>query len=310
MKNSIIALFATVTLASAVHADSKIKDLPYPKGNPSALELAQQNQYVDKFYGMSRMPIAYQPTGRAVLLTGKKGGSLFTTFVERYINTAPVGTHYLSQELSVFLSGKNQSLGFLISDFADDQLPMFQVWSPELRKVRRMPTPLFDDRWGGSDFTWGEMLLQRPEFETHKIVDAETFNRCLGTLQTKAPAPWADKIPQGSCYQQERPVYVLKSIPTFSQIKEYDYRIRFIDAQTFADYRTEYYAGGQLIRVVEKNWGPMGMEDPRIQGWSYMYGYDLRKNTESMFLQVDRNTTWKPKDGEFWSDQTLRRLHR
>ncbi|MDC0980147.1 outer membrane lipoprotein-sorting protein [Bdellovibrionales bacterium] len=299
-------IFGLVTTAQA----TDIKELPYPKGEPTALEIIQQNQFVDKFYGLSKMPIQYQPAGRAVLLTGPINGSLSQVFVERYINTNPTPKSFLSKELSIFLSGKNRAMAFLISDFAKEKSPMFQVWRPDLRKVRRMPAPLYDDRWGGSDFSWGEMLLQRPSFELHTLLKKSVFGRCLGFMKTKIPAPWSEGVSGGSCAQKERVVYLVKSVANRPFIHEYDYRIRYIDVQTFADYRTEYYKDGELIRTVEKSWGPMGMEDPRVQGWGYMYGHDLRNNHESVFLQVDRNTSHRPSGSRFWSEQTMRFLRR
>lgn len=307
--NSMKSFLILLSVLATGVATASIKDLAYPSSEPTAQEIAQQNQYVDKFYGLSKMPTAYQPAGRAVLLTGKIQGRMYSTFVERYINTN-TSDAFFSKELSIFLSGKYKAMAFLISDFSDDRSPMFQVWRPDLRKVRRMPTPTFDDRWGGSDFTWGEMLLQRPEFEQHETVAQQIFNRCLSTMQTRDLGQWGSKLPKASCHQKERPVYLIKSTPTVSFINEYDYRVRFIDAQTYADYRTEYYKDGQLIRFVEKNWGPMGMPDPRIQGWNYMYGQDLRNNHESVFIQLDRNTSQRPQDNRFWSDATLRFLHR
>lgn len=304
-KVSVLLFFSSLSVV----ASANIKDLSYPASPPSAEEIAQQNQFVDKFYGFSRMPVANQPGGRAILIKGKVGGPLSRVLVERYINTNtddPVEF----KELGSFLSGPYNSMTFLITHFSDGRNPMFQVWRPDLRKVRRIPPPLLDDRLAGSDFSWGEMVLQRPEFEKHEVVKQTIFNRCLGSMQTPVQQKWMAKLPQGSCHQKNRPVYVLKSTPIVDSIKEYDYRIRFIDRDTFADYRTEYYKDGQLVRFVDKSWGPMGMEDPRIQAWSYMYGKDLVNDHESLFVQLDRNTTMTPRDSNFWSGSTLRFLNR
>ncbi|MBF0265084.1 MAG: outer membrane lipoprotein-sorting protein [Gammaproteobacteria bacterium] len=290
-------------------SSASIKNLPYPKSPPSAAEIAQQNQFVDKFYGFSRMPSTHQPSGRAILVTRSVGEPLSTTLAERYINTNTSNT-IASMELGSFLSGKHNSMTFLITHYEDDRAPSFQVWRPDLRKVRRIPAPLYDDRLAGSDFTWGDMILHRPEFENHKVIKQQVFNRCLSTIETKTDTKWMPNLPQASCHQKKRPVYILKSFSKGSPIKEYDYRIRFIDTETFADYRTEFYKDDILIRVVEKNWGPMGMEDPRVQAWSYMYANDLQNDHESMFIQLDRNTTMKPNGKNFWSENTLRKVNR
>ena len=255
------------------------------------------------------MPAAYQPSGRAIFLTGKVGGPFSTTLAERYINTNTRDA-IASRELGSFLSGKHNSMTFLITHFADDRRPAFEVWRPDLRKVRRIPAPHYDDRLAGSDFTWGDMILHRPEFEDHEVIKQQKFNRCLNSIQTKTPQRWIAELPQGSCHQKSRPVYVLKSVPNKDAIEEYDYRIRFIDAETFADYRIEYYKDGQIVRFVEKNWGPIGMDDPRIQAWSYMYAKDLQNDHESIFVQIDRNTTMTPKTRKFWSHSTLRFINR
>ena len=56
----------------------------------------------------------------------------------------------------------------------------------------------------------------------------------------------------------------------------------YIDTKTFADYRTEYFKGDKQIKVIDRDWVPLGgSDDPRAVGWGYWYGKTLATNHET-----------------------------
>jgi hypothetical protein len=87
-----------------------------------------------------------------------------------------------------------------------------------------------------------------------------------------------------------------------------------VDVNTFADYRTEYFKGGKPVKVIDRDWVSMGLDDPRAQYWNYWYAKDLVTGHETMVSThaslVDWNREEAPSSptGDFWSTDTLRVL--
>ena len=114
-----------------------------------------------------------------------------------------------------------------------------------------------------------------------------------------------------------RECYVVKSSTRFKDFW-YDYRISWIDTETFADYRTLYYKNNQLVKWVDRLWRPMqghegspDLDDPRAQYWVMWYGKTLMTGHETMAIIPPAVSVWNETiDNSFWSLQTLEKLKR
>ena len=307
------ALFATSGLALA----GVPKDLPYPSGgNLSADDIAQQTYFVNHFYAFKNYAIVKKGRKITVLLNKVKGRKPTANTLERYLNNDYSADGAVkAEDMAIFRSGKLKGTGMLVTDYNDDNKSQsYMIWLPALRKIRRFAQPAHDDAWGGSDFTFGDVTLRKPKHETHELLGKETFNGCLGFMKLAAneQSRYTKNLPtEGSCTPKGKEVYKLKSTTKFKNWW-YDYRISYIDTKTFADYRTEYFKGGNKIKVIDRNWVPLGKsDDPRAVGWGYWYGTTLATGHETWAVippevnQVDH----KYKKG-WWSEKTLRKIKR
>ncbi len=293
------------------------KDLPYPSGgNLSADDIIRQTYFVNHFYAFKNYAIVKKGHKITVLLNKVKGKKPTANTLERYLNNEyPEGDAIKARDMAIFRSGKLKGTGMLVTDYSDDNKSQsYMIWLPALRKIRRFAQPAHDDAWGGSDFTFGDVVLRKPKDETHELLGKETFNDCLGFMKLAAneQSRYTKNVPkQGSCAPKGKEVYKVKSTTKFKNWW-YDYRISYIDTKTFADYRTEYFKNGNKIKVIDRDWVSLGKsDDPRAVGWGYWYGTTLATGHETWAVippevnQVDH----KYKNG-WWSEKTLRKIKR
>lgn len=243
-------------------------------------------------------------------------GKVSTIAVERYINNSYDDGIIRSKDLALFRSGNLKGTGLLITDYVDESKDQtYSVWLPALRKVRRFTQPLHEDAYGGTVFTYGDVLLRKPRHENHEILSIKKFDGCLGSIQElqRKPFKYVGELPAGSCRHQGKDVYVVKSTTKFENWW-YDYRVSFVDTESFADYRTVYFKDEKLVKVIDRDWGVVkGSEgtDPRALFWKYWYGIDLTTGNQSWAVipqdVVSFNTD---EDESLWSEATLRRLKR
>jgi len=306
------ALLAASSLATA----GVSKTLPYPSGDLTANELADQVYFVNHFYGFN--DYADSKKGRkniAVLLSRAKGKKPTTNTLERFLNNEYDDGVVNARDMAIFRSGKLKGTGMLITDYADDaKSQSFMIWLPALRKIRRFAQPAHDDAWGGSDFTFGDVTLRKPQHETHELLGKETFNDCLGfmALGDGDQSRYTKDLPtEGACGFKGNEVYKLKSTTKFYGWWYY-FRVGYIDTKTFADIRTEYFKDGKQVKVIDRNWVPLGGgSDPRAMGWGYWYGKTLATGHEtwavipSVVNKVD--ASYK---GNWWTERTLRKIKR
>lgn len=296
-----------------VAADGVSRDLPYPVTTPDAEEIARQVYFVNHFYPFAAFSLEQHPRGMAVIVNKDAKGSFNTLVVERHINNSYDDGVVKSKELAIFREGKLKATGMLIIDYEDDTRSHDHfVWLPELRKVRRFAQPAYRDAWGGTVFTYGDLTLRKPSHETHELLGTETFGRCLEalTVPQEVISKWGSESPGPVCDFKDKQGYVLKSTTRFDNWW-YDYRISFVDTRTFADYRTEYYKDGKLIKFIDRDWRTLGMDDPRAQYWASWYGKNLRTGNQSMIIVPRSALAYSANRGpDFWSEQTLRKLHR
>jgi len=296
------------------------RDLPYPAqgADINADEVARQVYFANHFFAFRNFSIKRQSRTMSVLINSS-GGSELATAVERHLNNnygADEEESLLSRDLAIFHSGKMRGTGMLVSEYKDENKSKdYMVWLPELRKIRRFSQPSYEDAWGGSVFTFGDVTLRKPEDETHELIGKKTFRTCLGTIESLEGKHYrySGKLPERSCRHLNKEVYGLLSTTKFDNWW-YDYRISYVDTKSFADYRTLYYKDGELIKIIDRDWGLVNTQeegDPRALFWKYWYGLDLRNGSESWAVipreVVEYNTD---KGNNFWTEKTLRKIKR
>ena len=298
-------------LAPLVALGGVPKDLPMASGTLTADQIADQVYYVNHFYAVKNYGIEKKGKTVTVLISKDAGGSVTTNTLTRFLNNDyPADGEINAKDLAIFHSGKLRGTGMLIVDYTDDNKSQsYSIWLPALRKIRRFAQPSHDDAWGGSDFTFGDVTLRKPFHESHELLGTETFNDCLGAIP-EIKVKYLPSPPAASCDHKGKEVYKIKSTTKFPNWW-YDHRITYVDTKTFADFRSEYFKGGEMIKVIDRDWKSLNLSDPRAQSWGYWYGKDLKTDHETWavipqeVVQVDADL-----DEGLWSESTLRKIKR
>ena len=310
-----VAAFALATAISHTATAGVANDLPYPSGDLNADQIMEQVYFVNHFYAFDNYAITKQKKDITVLVIKGEGKKPTTNTLERYLNNNYSDGNIKAQDLAIFRSGKLKGTGMLITDYEDDaKTQSYMIWLPALRKIRRFAEPAHDDAWGGSDFTFGDVALRKPFHETHELLGKESFNDCLGFIEVsdKEQTRYTKGLPKsGSCDHKGKEVYKVKSTTKFENWW-YDYRISYIDAKTFADYRSEYFKGDEMVKVIDRDWVPLGKsDDPRAVGWGYWYGKTLGTGNQTWaVIPSNVNQVDQTYDDNWWSESTLRKIKR
>jgi len=300
-----LALCATVALAGVP------KDLPIAQGSPSAEQIIEQVYYVNHFYALKDYSIETNKADITVLINRAQGESPVVNTLERFLNNNYSEGAIKAMDLAIFRSGKLRGTGMLITDYVDDgKSQSYMIWLPALRKVRRFAQPALDDAWGGSAFTFEDVTLRKPNMEKHELLGKEKFNDCLGAMDVPANqrTTSTQNLPPPACDPKGKEVYKVKSCTKF-QNWYYDCRISYIDTKTFADYRTEYFKGNDKTKVIDRDWGTLGLSDPRALYWKYWYGKDLKTGFETWAV-IPQSVVRKNSDhpASLWSEETLTKI--
>jgi len=292
------------------------RHLPYPTGIPSADAIARQVYFTNHFFAFKNFSIRRQGREMAVLITRTADGNTLRAGIERYLNNNyDDEADMRARDLAIFRSGNLRGTGILVTEYRDDaRSNSYDIWLPGLRKVRRFAEPDQSESWGGSVFTFGDVTLRRPDDETHEILGRKPFRTCLGAIEALEGKPYihAGRLPQRTCRHIDKQVYALKSTTKFKDWW-YDYRISFVDTESFADYRTVYFKDGKMVKIIDRDWGVVSegrRGDPRALFWKYWYGVDLVSKRESWAIvpqSIIEHDTDTP--NSFWSERTLRKLH-
>ena len=317
-------ILATGLLTIGANAGVAV-DLAYPSGKlTDATEIMNNVYFVNHFFAFKNYSI--QKAGRTITVIVKKseGQKPLTETVERYLNNDYKNdSNIKSKDLAVFRAGKMRGTGMLITDYKDDAKSQeYLLWLPALRKVRRFAQPAHDDSWGGTDFTFGDVTLRKPMHETHALEGTQKLGMDIKSMviPTGEQTSLTKNLPAGTNEFFDNEVYKVKSTTNFSGWW-YDYRITYVDTKTFADYHTEYYKDGKMIKFLDKNWPDSAKsEDPRGLRWYTWYGKDLRNNHESLayipqkVTKTDQNKfkvgKKKYNSNNLWQESTLRKIKR
>ena len=275
-------------------------------------DIAREVDRVNRFSAVRN--ISYGDDDRpAVVLDLSADGTLRVNTLERWRrNDYPEGA-VAARDLVIFRSGMLRGTGILVTDFTNrEKGRTYAVWLPSLRKVRRFTEPDPADSWGNSNFTYGDVYTRLPEDEDHELLGRESFGGCLDVLQlpVKQRNRHTQWMPGADCSVQGKEVYRLRSQPRRPDIG-YDERIVWVDVETFADYRSVYYRGGQILKVIDKSWRGMGLADPRAQYWQYWYARTESDGQQGMAFAPPDAVRWDDDlDPGLWSESTLRRIRR
>jgi hypothetical protein len=285
--------------------------LAYKSSGLSANDVAAQNYFVNHFYSFGNYAITKKGKEITALILRAKGSNPLTLTLERYLNNEPKAKGVNAQDLAIFRSGKLKGTGMLITDFSDaNKSQSYEIFIPSIRKVRRFAEPARDDAWGGSDFTFGDVTLRKPKHDTHELLGKTTFAGCLNVMKDVKRNKYTQKANiVADCSTDGKEVYKLKSTSTDANWW-YDNRVSYIDTKTFTDYRTEYFKGGNKVKVIDRSWVSAGLDDPRASYWGYWYGTTLETGHETMAF-IPSNVTkvnHKYKKKNLWSTKTLRKM--
>jgi len=291
-------------------------DLAYPSGQLKSAEKIMENvYYVNHFYAFKNYSIEKKRRTITVLVKKSKGKKPLTDTVERYLNNAYLDNPTVkAKDLAIFRSGKMKGTGMLITDYKDDKRSQeYLAWLPALRKIRRFAQPAHDDAWGGTDFTFGDVTLRKPMHEKHELMGVETFGKRVHVLHIpkNQQTSTTKKLPDGTDDYKGNKVYKVKSTTKFSGWW-YDYRITYVDTKNFADYRTEYYKKGKLVKTLEKNWKTIeGQKDPRALRWFTWYAKTMETGHETMAYIPKKVTKYDTSlKSSLWSKKTLTKIKR
>lgn len=307
---SLIAVSTSLTYADVT------RSLALPSGSPSADEIIDQVYYVNHFYGFDNYGIGEKDKKITVLVNKSAGEKPTTVTVERYLNNKYEDDPSIKgRDLAIFRSGKLRGTGMLVTDYDEvGKNQSYSIWIPSLRKIRRFAEPAQDDAWGGTDFTFGDVVLRKPHNETHELLGKDTFSGCLGaiTLAEDEMNRYTRDLPAASCAPDGKEVYKVKSTTKFENWW-YDYRVSYIDSKSFADYRTEFFKGDEKIKVIDRDWKPVAdASDPRQVVWGYWYGKTFATGHETWAVIPPEVVTYNDdsKEESLWSEKTLRKIRR
>lgn len=227
---------------------------------------------------------------------------------DTYINNHPADPALDTVQMAILTSGKAKGTGILFTNYADrKKSALITLWLPALRKFRRISEPSHEDTWFGTNLTYGELVLRRPEDETHELLGETVFDDCLPIMDLSRgeQSRYTRHLPKPQCGHKGRPVYRIKSTTKFHKWW-YDYHISEVDKDSFSVYRTVYYKAGKKIKTVVVDWQSLGRDDPRITYPRYVYALTHTNGTDSMIF-VPRKTIELEADlpDSYWSEKTL-----
>ncbi|MEW7975059.1 MAG: outer membrane lipoprotein-sorting protein [Candidatus Thiodiazotropha endolucinida] len=311
-----IAFFCLVCLASTAPADDSGRPAP---SSLNAHEIAGQ-VYVAAHGGLVKNALSKR-SGREVALVVNRAPQAMRSHnrvpgvqtFDTYVNNAPQDPAIESQQMAILTSGKTKGTGVLFTSYTDPQKGnLISMWLPALRKIRRINEPSHEDVWFGTNLTYGELVLRRPEDETHELLGEGVMQECLAVMQLQRweQTRYTRDLPAPQCGHKGKPVYHLKSTTKFHNWW-YDYHVSDIDKETFALYRTVYYKGDEKVKTVYIDWQSLDQPDPRIAYPRYIYAITHGDGKDSL-VYVPRSTISLNVDlpDSFWSENTLQNYNR
>jgi len=325
MRSASKAIFTFLLLASA--AAWGLEDSPSLLSSPSAEEIIRQVWFVNHLRAVDRYALRKKGDAIAYLVYRNADNKYRFRTLERFLrNDFPPDDGIIAQDLTIFHYPTSvRGTGILITDYIDpDRSQDLRIWLPALRKVRRFAEPNHDDSFAGTDWTYGDVSLRKPHHETHQVIRIEKFGQSPGGARLNIidvdlgeKPPFMNYSPEATEEFGNRYCYVVKS-STKKRDYWYDYRVSWVDIDTFADYRTLYYKDEKEIKLIDRNWQPMNgrsglkdVEDPRALYWVMWYGKNLVTGHETMAVIPPSVGEWNTDiPDSTWSIRNLERSRR
>jgi len=313
----LMVLVLCIGLAAPLRAG---ENLAYPVGPLDADAIVEQ-VYTAAHGGLVRNAVSKRNrrdvalvVNRAPLELRRPGRKPSVQTFDTYINNSPEDPAVDSMQMAILTSGKTRGTGVLLTNHTDpEQGGIISMWLPALRKIRRINEPSHEDVWFGTNLTYGELVLRRPEHEIHELLGEGQFEGCLSAMELERweMTRYTKDLPAAQCEHQGKPVYRIKSTTKFKNWW-YDYHISDIDKRSFSVYRTLYFKEGEKIKTVEVDWQPLDLPgkpqaDPRITYPRYIFAVTHTDGKESL-VYVPRATIAVDVDlpDSYWSEATMR----
>lgn len=314
-------LSGSVSFGASNQADFSVRKdaIPYPTG-PLTVDQIVEQVYQSSHGGLIDNAVSRKNKRDVSILVnrapldkrgpGRKPG--VNTF-ETYMNNNPQDPEIESLQMAIMKSGKVKGTGVLFTGYRDkSKSASIALWLPALRKIRRLNEPSHEDYWVGSNFTYGELVLRKPEDEVHELLGEGILEDCLITMELDKSemSRHTKNLPEPQCGHKGKPVYRIKSTTKFPDWW-YDYHISEIDKRSFSMYRTVYYKDDKKIKTITIDWQPLGLPDPRINYPRYIYALTHDTGVDSL-VYVPRSTIELNADipDSFWSEENLKKQGR
>ena len=288
--------------------------LPYPEGPLNADQIAEQ-AYISSHGGLVDNAISKRNKGAVSLVVNRPpldrrgpGTKPVVQTFDTYINHRPQDPTIKKMQMAILTSGKAKDTGLIFTEYADEARgSSITMWLPALRKIRKINEPSYEDVWFGTNLTYGELVLRKPDDETHELLGEAVLDDCLESmlLERWEHSRYTRQLPQAQCAHKGKPVYRLKSATKFKNWW-YDYHVSDVDKETFSVYRTVYFKNEQKIKTVFIDWQSLNQPDPRITYPRYVYAVTHTDGKDSL-VYVPRETISLNQSlpDSFWSDETL-----
>ncbi|MEN8168252.1 MAG: outer membrane lipoprotein-sorting protein, partial [Pseudomonadota bacterium] len=214
---SLLIFLAIICLGLPVYAQPIP---PYPEGPLNAEQIAEQVHLVVQG-GLVRNALSKRNQDEVALIINRaplerrtSGRKPSVSSFETYVNNSPANQAIASIRMAILTSGKSRGTGILLTDYLDpDRSSNMLMWLPSLRKIRRIIEPDPRDFWFGTTLTYGELVLRKPEDETHQLLGEGLFEDCLEVMEfeTAEMSRHTKGLPAPQCSHRGKPVYRLKS---------------------------------------------------------------------------------------------------
>jgi hypothetical protein len=291
-----------------------LEALPYPEGPLTADQIAEQvhatarGNLVRNAVSKGNETAVPLVVNRAPIDSRGGGRKPNVQTFDTYVNNGPQDPTLDSLQMAILTSGKAKGTAVLFTRYADKTRgSIISMWLPALRKVRRINEPSYEDVWFGTNLTYEEIALRRPEDETHELLGEGTFEDCLPAMELDEAEKdrFTKELPGPQCGHKGKPVYRLKSTTRFKNWW-YDHHLSEIDKKTFSLYRTVYFKNGEKVKTVVIDWQSLDQPDPRVNYPRYVYAVSHADGKDSM-IHVPRSTITLNVDlpDSFWSEKTM-----
>jgi len=281
----------------------------------SAKEIARKSYNVNHSLYVKNIMIKKKKRSSILSVSRSVGVKPRVTAVERFLSNEYTNGSIEAKDIIIMRSGKLNGVGVLMTSYIDPKRSHeYLMWLPALRKVRRMAEPE-DAGLGAGDIAFLEdAKLRRFHEESYTLVKTKKMDLDLAMMPFKKKefGRYTKAFPyKKSTKIRARKIHVLKSTYK-SKHHWYDYRISYIDSETFTDYMTHYYKKGKRIKEVYRHWVHLGkLSDPKAKMWYYWYSKDMKTGYETAtyipkkLIKVNQKVK-----KSFWSTRTLEKIKR